>query len=122
MTDYNKYMTDEREFHIEHFGGGRGGGRGGWHGGTGGKWRGHYGGRVGGYWGGYYGPYYSPYYIGEVAYPYYYYNTAVTPSTPQCVEVGKYDTCNDPYRPVKVALDTHGTGKSDEWRCCTKYM
>ena len=137
MSNYNKNLTDQREFHIEHFGGGRGGGMrgggmrgggmhrgtGGWHVGTGGKWRGHYGGNVGGYYGGYYGPSYSPYYIGDIAYPYYYYDPVVAvPTERQCTPVGHYDTCNDPYRPVKVGLDTNGDGLPDEWKCCTKYM
>lgn len=128
------------EYHIEEFGGhggggggrgggGRGGGghggggRGGYHpgGGTGMKWRGHYGGNVGGYYGGYYGPSYAPYYIGDLAYPYYYYNNA-SPVSRQCAPVGQFDTCNDPYRPVKVSLDNNGDGRPDEWKCCTKYV
>lgn len=138
MTHYNKNTTDQREFHIEHFGGGRGGGGhrgGGGRGHHGGGHRSHHhhhghGGRVrgggdiwydtGNAWRYGYGPYYNPYYVGQLANPYYYYNN-IGPSTQQCVEVGKYDTCNDPYRPVKISLDTHGTGRADEWRCCTKY-
>ena len=121
------------EYHIENFGG-RGGGRGSRGGGGGGsrwghggrrhsggwgRWRGHYGRVGGGYYGGdggyygYYGPQYDPYYIGEPS--------VVYPLTPQCVEVGKYDTCNAA-RPVKIMVDTYGTGVFDSQKCCTKYM
>lgn len=122
MSNYNKNLTDQREFHIEHFGRGGGGSRGGMRGGgymgTGGKWRNHYAKNRG-----YYGPSYSPYYIGDIAYPYYYYDpVVVVPTERQCAPVGRYDTCNDPYRPVKIGLDTNGDGLPDEWKCCTKYM
>ncbi len=120
------------EYRIENFGRGGGGRGGGGHGhgghghgghrhGTGRRWRGHYGGNVGGYWGGYYGPEYDPYYIGDLAYPYYYYNAVVTPSAQQCVPTTKYDTCDDPYRPVKLAIDNRGMGIPNTYRCCTKY-
>lgn len=101
-------------------GGGHGGrrGHGGGHGGGWGRWRGHYGGYGGGYYGGdggyypYYGYYYDPYYIGE---------PSLTYPTPQCVDVGKYDTC-DAARPVKIMVDTYGTGVFDSQKCCAKYM
>jgi len=116
------------EYHIENFRGGGGGlrgGGGGWRGHSGrrhgglGQWRGHYGRVGGGYYGGdggyygYYGPLYDPYYIGEPS--------IVRPLTPQCVEVGKYDTC-DAVRPVKILVDTYGTGVFDSQKCCTKYI
>jgi len=110
-------------------GGGRGGGMGGhgggWAGhgrhgrhGRGGEWRGHYGGGYyggdGGYYG-YYGPYYNPYYIGDLV------PTPSYPVAPQCVNVASYDKC-DAARPVRVMIDTYGTGAFDSQKCCTKYM
>jgi hypothetical protein len=118
------------EYHdIEYFGGGRGGGRGsgrgggrgsgrgGW-GARGGVWRGHYGGGYyggdGGYYG-YYGPYYNPYYVGDLV------PVPTYPIVPQCINVASYDRC-DATRPVRVMIDSRGTGAFDSQKCCTKYM
>jgi len=81
----------------------------------------------GGWWGGpysYWGSDYYPYYMGvlDSSWPPYIYNNVAYPQPveAQCRAVGKDEVCDD-LRPVKVALDMHGTGVKDEFKCCSKY-